>query len=305
MNIRIIPRLDIKGSNVVKGVHLEGLRVLGKPEQFARLYYEHGADELMYLDMVASLYGRNNLTETVSRAAEQIFIPLTVGGGVRSVEDIQRLLRAGADKVAINTAAIKRPSLIQEGARAFGSQCIVLYIEAKQRGPGRYECLTDNARERTGVDVLEWVREAVDLGAGEILLTSIDQEGTGKGYDLDLTARVAQRVEVPVIASGGAGNRTHIHEAIVRGQADAICAASVFHYALVAQLAAATEGFEEGNVEFLKGRLPIAMLGRQLMTPTSVAELKTFLREAGVAVRLPSALVPSPVLTDWHARDDR
>lgn len=285
MSVRIIPRLDIKGPNVVKGVHLEGLRVLGKPEEFATCYYQQGADELIYLDTVASLYGRNNLAEIVSRAAERLFIPLTVGGGVRSVEDILRLLRAGADKVAINTAAIKNPQLIRDGARAFGSQCIVLYIEAKRRGPGTYECLTDNARERTGVDVRDWVRRAVDLGAGEILLTSVDQEGTGNGYDLELVAQIADLAEVPVIASGGAGQHDHVTSAITHGHADAVCAASVFHYGLVEEMQRRADPFEEGNVEFLKGRLPLAKLGRQHIRPTTIPQLKAHLRDAGIAVR--------------------
>ena len=173
-NIRIIPRLDVKGPNLVKGVHLEGLRVLGKPEEFASKYYLEGADELIYIDVVASLYGRKNLLEIVERAAQQIFIPLTAGGGIRTFDDIKNLLRAGADKVAINTAGIRNPRFIKEAAQSFGSQCIVVSIEAKSRENGRYEAFTDNGREKTGKDVFEWAKEAVDLGAGEILVTSID-----------------------------------------------------------------------------------------------------------------------------------
>ena len=296
MSVRIIPRLDIKGPNLVKGVHLEGLRVLGKPEQFAPYYYQEGADELIYLDTVASLYGRNNLSEIVTRAAEHIYIPLTVGGGIRSVQDIQGLLRAGADKVAINTAAIKNPELIREGARAFGSQCIVLYVEAKRRGPGQYECLTDNARERSGLEVFDWVRRAVDLGAGEILLTSVDREGTGKGYDLELTAKVAEMVEVPVIASGGAGSAEHVIAAIREGHADAACAASVFHYGAVEAMRRRAQTFEEGNVEFLKGALPIPTLGRQSISPTRIPELKQRLHEASITVRRPREAA-QPMLT--------
>lgn len=293
MSIRIIPRLDIKGPNVVKGVHLEGLRVLGLPERFASRYYEEGADELIYLDQVASLYGRNNLVDIVSRAAERIFIPLTVGGGVRSVDDIHRLLRAGADKVAVNTAAIKNPQLIRDGARAFGSQCMVLYIEAKQRGPGVYECLTDNARERTGKDVFEWVREAVDLGAGEILLTAVDREGTGQGYDLELTAKVSAMVDIPVIASGGAGTPAHVLAAIEQGRADAVCAASLFHYRVAQEGSGPVDRFEEGNVEFLKGKFSLPAAGGEPIQPTTITELKTFLHEARVPVRRLRDVVPA------------
>lgn len=287
MSVRIIPRLDIKGPNVVKGVHLEGLRVLGPPEFFARRYYRDGADELIYLDQVASLYGRNNLVDVVKRTADQIYIPLTAGGGVRTVQDIQRLLRAGADKVAINTGAIRNPELIREGARAFGAQCIVLYIEARRMAPGRYECLTDNARERSGVDVFEWVQRGVGLGAGEILLTSVDQEGTGKGYDIELTATVAQMVAVPVIASGGAGNPEHIAQVITDGKADAVCAASLFHYAGIDQIAEQVDQlhFEEGNIEFLKGRAVLSTLGRRHIIPSSIPALKAFLSERGMSIR--------------------
>lgn len=285
MSFRIIPRLDVKGPNLVKGVHMEGLRVLGLPEAYALRYYRDSADEIIYIDTVASLYGRNNLSEIVSRAAEQIYVPLTVGGGIRGVEDISQLLRAGADKVAINTGAIANPQLISDGARSFGSQCIVLYIEAKRRGPDDYECLTDNARERSGVDVFEWVRRAVDLGAGEVLLTSVDREGTGKGFDIELTARVAQMVDVPVIASGGAGTREHVGEVLSEGKADAVCAASLFHYALVEEMAETVAGVSEGNVEFLKRGLPIPSLGRRDLTPTTLSDLKEFLGGRGLPVR--------------------
>jgi len=287
MTVRIIPRLDVKGPNLVKGVHLEGLRVMGHPESYALKYYQDGADEIIYLDQVASLYGRNNLAEIVSRAAEEIYIPLTVGGGVRSVQDIQGLLRSGADKVAINTGAIADPQLITDGSRAFGSQCIVLYIEAIRRGPGKYECLTDNARQKTGLDVFDWVRKAVELGAGEILLTSVDQEGTGRGYDIELTSAVSQLVDVPVIASGGAGTAEHVKQVIQEGKADAVCAASLFHYGYVEEMAALDATFVEGNIEFLKKELPIPSLGRRAITATSVQELKSFLEQADISMRRP------------------
>jgi len=180
-NLRIIPRLDIKGQNLVKGIHLEGLRVLGKPERFARYYYEQGADELLYVDIVASLYGRNNLLAIIERTAREIFIPLTVGGGLRSIEDIRNALRAGADKVAINTAAVRCPGFLREAAQKFGSSTVVLSIEAIKQPSGNYEAYTDNGRERAGLDVFEWAMRGVELGAGEILVTSVDREGTGLG----------------------------------------------------------------------------------------------------------------------------
>ena len=227
--VRLIARLDIKGQNVVKGIHLEGLRVIGEPGEIAKRYYDQGIDEIVYMDIVASLYGRNNILAIVKEAAEDIFVPLTVGGGLRSVEDIVAALRAGADKVAINTAAIARPAFLAEAAEVFGSQCIVLSVEAKKRGEDEWEALTDNGRETTGVDVLDWVAEAEQRGVGEILVTSVDREGTRKGFDLELLAAVRQRVEIPVIASGGAGGPEHLAEVLVDDSADAIACASVFH----------------------------------------------------------------------------
>jgi cyclase len=227
---RLIARLDIKGPNVIKGIHLEGLRVVGQPGRMARAYYGDGIDEIVYMDTVASLYGRNNILPIVEEAARDIFVPLTVGGGMRSVDDIVAALRSGADKVAINTAAIARPGFIREAANALGSQCIVLSIEAKRRGEGRWEALTDNGRERTGVDVLEWVREAEDLGAGEILVTSVDKEGTRRGFDHALFRAVRERVSIPVIGCGGAGTSAHVVEAVRDDGLDAIACASLFHY---------------------------------------------------------------------------
>ena len=229
-NLRLIARLDIKGPNLIKGVHLEGLRVMGDPQQFAREYYEQGADELIYMDIVASLYGRNSLTEVVRRAAHDIFVPLTVGGGVRSADDVNALLRVGADKVAINTAAVARPELITEVARRYGSQCMVLSIEAKRVGPERWEAYTDNGREKTGLDVIDWVRRAEKLGAGEIMLTSVDQEGTRKGFDVPLVRAVSSVVSIPVIASGGMGTVEHLVEVVKSGGADAVAMADCLHY---------------------------------------------------------------------------
>lgn len=226
---RLIPRLDIKGPNLIKGVHLEGLRVLGDPQQFARDYYEQGADELIYIDIVASLYGRSKLTEIVRRAAHDVFVPMTVGGGVRSVDDVRDLLRAGADKVAINTAAVRRPELITEVSRRFGSQCMVLSIEAKQHNDGRWEVFTDCGRERSGLDAVQWAMRGVELGAGEILVTSIDREGTRQGFDLKLTRAITQAVTVPVIASGGYGHASHLGEVVAAG-ADGVAIADALHY---------------------------------------------------------------------------
>ena len=228
--IRLIARLDIKGPNLIKGIHLEGLRVIGPPAEFARRYYEDGADELIYMDVVASLYGRNSLTEVVSRTAREVFVPMTVGGGIRSVDDAGELLRAGADKIAINTAAVKRPDLIGEMANRFGSQCMVLSIEAKRSGDGAWEAYTDNGRERSGLDAVAWALEGVARGAGEILLTSVDREGTRKGFDIELVRAVTSRVQVPVIASGGMGTPAHLVEVVREGGADAVAMADALHY---------------------------------------------------------------------------
>ena len=229
-NVRLIARLDIKGPNLIKGIHLEGLRVMGDPQEFARRYYEAGADELLYMDIVASLYGRNSLTEIVSRAAKDVFVPMTVGGGVRSVDDARTLLRAGADKVAVNTAATSNPALITEMARKLGSQCVVLSIEAKRVSSGKWEAYTDNGREHTGKDVVEWVRQGAELGAGEVLLTSVDQEGTRKGFDVALVRAVTAAVDIPVIASGGMGSFEHLKDVVLHGEADAVAVADVLHY---------------------------------------------------------------------------
>lgn len=229
-NIRLIARLDIKGPNLIKGVHLEGLRVIGNPNQYAKQYYHAGADELIYIDSVASLYGRNNLSEIVQQTAQDVFIPITVGGGIRSVDDVKAILRAGADKVAVNTAATKSPQLITDIARRFGSQCMVLSIEAKKQQDGRWKVMTDNGREHTNMDVVDWARNGQEFGAGEILLTSIDQEGTRKGFDLDLIRQVADAVTIPVIASGGMGCAQHLIDAATLANANAVAMADILHY---------------------------------------------------------------------------
>jgi cyclase len=284
LNIRIIPRLDIKGPNLVKGIHLEGLRVLGKPEDFAHFYYQNGADELIYQDAVASLYGRNSLIEIIKKTAKQIFIPLTVGGGLRSVEDIRMVLRAGADKVAINTAAIQRPELIREAVLAFGSSTIVVSIEAIKNPDGRYEAYVDYGRESTGVDVFEWAKQVVDQGAGELLVTSIDRDGTGHGYDLGLIRKIAETVPIPVISLGGAGTLDHITDVIQEGRTDAVSLASMLHYEFINQYQFQESDYQvEGNIEFLKGSR--GERGRKQIEGTTVNEIKRYLTERGIKCR--------------------
>ena len=280
MSVRVIARLDIKGPNMVKGVHLEGLRVLGSPELFAQTYYQEGIDELVYMDVVASLYQRNSLVDFVRRTAHDLFIPLTVGGGLRSLEDIRQVLVAGADKVSLNTAAIARPDFVREAARKFGSSTVVVSVEAIRMPNGHYEAYTDNGRERTGVDALEWTRRAAELGAGEILLTSIDREGTGKGFDLELIRQAARSVTIPVVACGGAGALEHIRDVVLDGAADAVCVASMLHYDLLKRTGTDYSAGEEGNVEFLK-----QARGFSKIAGASVKEIKRLLLDSRIACR--------------------
>ena len=226
---RIIPCLDVDGGRVVKGVSFVNLRDAGDPVDLAALYDTEGADEVVFLDITASSDERETMVDVVERTAERVFIPLTVGGGIRSIEDMRRMLRAGADKVAINSAAVADPELIRAGATEFGSQCIVLAIDAKRSGAG-WEVYTHGGRRASGIDAVAWAKEGVERGAGEILLTSMDADGQLTGYDLELTAAVSTGVSVPVIASGGAGNAEHLYDAVERGHADAVLAASIFHY---------------------------------------------------------------------------
>ena len=248
--VRIIPRLDIKGPNLVKGIHLEGLRVLGKPSDFAKYYYEQGADELMLMDVVASLYDRNSLHDIIAETAKSIFIPITVGGGLRSISDIKEVLRVGADKVCLNTAAIKNPHLIKDASRMFGSSTIVVAIEAIKESNGKYLAYTDNGREYTGIDVFEWAQKAAELGAGEIVITSVDKEGTGQGFDLDLITKVTNLVGIPVIAHGGAGNQSHVVDVLKNGNISSAMISSLFHYHFIKENESQVSTLE-GNVEFL------------------------------------------------------
>jgi cyclase len=227
---RIIPCLDVHAGRVVKGINFVKLRDAGDPVEIARRYDEEGADELAFLDITASSDARDTIVDVISRVAEQVFIPLTVGGGVRQVEDVRKLLNAGADKVSINTSAVEDPSLVERAARRFGSQAIVVAIDARSAGPGRWEVYTHGGRKARGIDVVEWAAEMAARGAGEILLTSMDRDGTKSGFDLELTRAVTSAVTVPVIASGGVGTLEHLAEGIERGGADAVLAAAVFHF---------------------------------------------------------------------------
>ncbi len=284
MYTRIIPRLDIKGPNLVKGIHFEGLRVLGKPEHFARYYYENGADELFYQDAVASLYGRNSLLEIIEKTSSEIFIPLCVGGGLRNVEDIRNVLRAGADKVAINTAAIKRPELIREASMTFGSSTIVVSIEAIKTENNEYEAYIDYGRERTSVNAIVWAQKAVEYGAGELMVTTIDKEGTGEGYDLNLTKKIAASVPVPVIAAGGCGKISDAVNVVNDGMADAVCLASILHYHALndAQSLYDEEDFkQEGNLEFVKSKRTFAKV-----SPASIQSIKASLSKQNINCRI-------------------
>jgi cyclase len=227
---RIIPCLDVNAGRVVKGVNFVALRDAGDPVEVARRYDEQGADEITFLDITASSDDRNIILHVVERVADQVFIPLTVGGGVREVADVRRLLNAGADKVSMNTAAVNRPELVAEASGKVGSQCIVVAIDAKQTSPGKWEVFTHGGRKNTGLDAVAWARRVAELGAGEILLTSMDRDGTKNGFDLGLTRAVADAVAIPVIASGGVGNLQHLADGVLEGRADAVLAASIFHY---------------------------------------------------------------------------
>ena len=227
---RIIPCLDVKNGRVVKGTNFVGLRDAGDPVELAKKYDEERADELVFLDITASHEGRGTMVEVAKNCAAQVFIPFTVGGGIRTVDDMRVMLKAGADKISVNSAAIKNPALISEGAKKFGSQCIVLAVDAKNCGEDKWEVYINGGRTPTGLDCLEWIKKGVSLGAGEILLTSMDADGTKDGYDIPLTRAISEAVNVPVIASGGAGELEHFLKVLLDGKADAVLAASVFHY---------------------------------------------------------------------------
>lgn len=229
--VRLIARLDIKGPKLIKGINLEGVRVVGDPHEYAKNYFHQGIDEILYMDSVATLYGRNSLAGLVRETTEDVFVPMTVGGGLRSLADVDEMMRAGADKVAINTAAVRRPELLTEVSRRYGAQAMVLSLEAKRRPSGKgWEVYVDLGREKTDMDVIDWVQRAVDLGAGEVLVTSVDKEGMRAGFDVELVRAICDVVDVPVIASGGMGTLEHASAVIEQGGADAVAMAHVLHY---------------------------------------------------------------------------
>ena len=281
MNHRIIARLDIKGPNLVKGIHLEGLRVLGKPEDFAHYYYESGVDELLYVDTVASLYGRNSLHEIIRKTASEIFIPLAVGGGIRTIEDIRMVLRAGADKVSINTAFVKNPELIRDAAEIFGSSTLIATIEAIKQEDGEYLALIDNGREFTGREVIGWAKQVEEYGAGEILITSVDKEGTGLGFDIDLIKAISVEVDIPVIAHGGCGKLEHIKNVFANGAADAVALSSILHYEYIKDHNEISGYEKEGNIEFLKQGRTLSMINS-----TTIDSVKKYLLSNGIECRV-------------------
>ncbi len=279
--IRIIPRLDVKGPNLVKGIHLEGLRVLGKPEVFARFYYESGADELYFQDAVASLYDRNSLHDIISKTAKEIFIPLTVGGGIRTLDDIKMALRAGADKVAINTGAMKRPEFIREAARKFGSSTIVVAIEAIRQPGGEYLAYTDNGREHTGLSVREWAMQVEELGAGEIVITSVDREGTGNGFDIELTRMITNNVSIPVVAHGGASGPEDVLDVVKNTDTDAVAIASILHYDCIRNLDLINADYQaEGNLTFVRSGKNFSRI-----SPCTIADVRNRLLEENIYTR--------------------
>lgn len=278
--VRIIPRLDIKGPNLVKGVHLEGLRVLGKPSDFAKYYYETGADEIIFMDVVASLYERNSLHEIISESAKSVFIPITVGGGIRTLKDIKEILRIGADKVSINTAAIKDPNFIYKASREFGSSTIVVSIEAVKNPNGDYYAYIDNGRDYTGIEVCEWAKKVEDLGCGEILITSVDREGTGKNFDLELCKLIKKSVSVPVIVHGGAGKKEDVLEVLSNNNINSVALASLLHYKTIENIMSNNYISREGNFDFVQS-------GRKIKNIDSIAinELKEYLGTNNVKCR--------------------
>ena len=278
--IRIIPRLDVKGPNLVKGIHLEGFRVLGKPSDFAQHYYETGADELLFMDVVASLYERNSLHDIITETTKKIFIPITVGGGLRTIDDIRNVLRVGADKVCLNTAAVKNPEFVKEASRIFGSSTIVVSIEAIEETNGTYLAFTDNGREYTGLEVIDWAKRVEELGAGEIVITSVDNEGTGKGLNIDLIKKISNSVNIPVIAHGGVGNPDHVLHLFKNCDINSILISSLLHYDYVKKNQTSASNLE-GNSQFIKSNKKFLSFNE-----CDIPALKQFLGENKIHCRI-------------------
>lgn len=277
---RIIARLDIKGPNLVKGVNLEGLRVLGNPSEFAKYYYETGADEILLMDCVASLYGRNSLDDIISNAAKNTFIPITVGGGIRNLNDINRILRSGADKVCINTAAINNPKFIKEAVEHFGSSTIVCAIEVIMSEANKYLCYTDNGREHTGLEMNYWMKKVQDLGVGEILLTSVDKEGTGEGFDISLVNSLDGEIEIPIIYHGGIGKMEDVLSLMKEHSFDGVALASTIHYHYINHHDSSPSDLE-GNTNFIQQKRSFSGI-----KPFAINSLKELLSKEKLAIRL-------------------
>ncbi len=277
---RIIPKIDIKGPNLVKGINLEGLRVLGKPENFAKYYYESGADELIFQDVVASLYGRNSLFDIIKKTADEIFIPLTVGGGIRNINDIKSILRAGADKVSINTAAHENPKLISEASNIFGSSTIVVCIEAIKQSNGEYFAFTDNGRNGTNKEVRDWSKYMEKLGAGEILIVSVDRDGTGMGIDENLIKYLCDSVQIPIIVSGGVGNTGHVTKTLKNFDISGLAISSSLHYEYALKEDGLDNKFSEGNTNYLSNKRPISNIEQ-----INLVDLKKLLINEKIIIR--------------------
>lgn len=278
--VRLIPRIDIKGPNLVKGIQLEGLRVLGKPEDFALHYYKNSADELMFVDIVASLYERNSLSEIIAKTAKEIFIPISVGGGIRTLEDIHKVLRSGADKVSLNTAAIRNPDFVKKAVLEFGSSTIGVSIESIRHSDKKYYAYTDNGREFSGKEVVEWAKEVEDLGAGELHVCSVDREGTRSGFDIELLKKINQNISVPIVANGGAGSLEDFSELIIEAKVDAISFSTITHYDFIKNNKTESASELEGNVEFLKN-----IKSSSNFKTYSIQEIKDYLNFKGIKCR--------------------
>ena len=282
--VRIIPRLDIKGPNLVKGIHLEGLRALGDPAVFAKYYYDNGADEILLMDVVASLYERNSLHDLIKHISKDIFIPLSVGGGLRTIEDINMVLRSGADKVVLNTAVVKNPDFIKSAVNKFGSSTISIAIEAIKQNDGSYAVFTDNGREYTGLNSLEWAKKIQNLGVGEIILTAVDNEGTGNGFNLDFINQINSISSVPVVVHGGAGSKEDTLDIINKSNCDAVCSASLFHYEAIEHFKKKkiynTQSEEEGNFDFINSNKSFKRI-----KSINIVNLKQYLIQNDVPLR--------------------